>query len=214
MNDDQLCAGLAEGAGELGLELERAQVDRLAEFVRLLEKWNRRFNLTGTKLVSELLHAHVLDSLSLHNLVSGVEALDVGTGAGFPGVPLAIAQADRRFVLLDSNGKKTRFLQQAKTELDLQNVMIVHARIEDFQPARQFATVVSRAVASVQELGAAIVPVLEEGGRLLLMKGSEYPEELEEVPAGLELETVKTIAVPGKDLPRHVVIFHKPPSPV
>lgn len=209
MNDEQLRGALSDGSRELGLLLDTAHIDQLVRFLRLLEKWNRSFNLTGSKSIPELLHAHVLDSLGLLNLLPEGEMLDVGTGAGFPGIPIAICEEDRPIVLLDSNGKKTRFLQQVKAELNLGNVMIVQSRVEAHQPDRRYACIVSRAVASVNELGGALLPLLDPRGCLLLMKGSEYQEELAEIPPGLEIESVKTVTVPGKELPRHVLIFHK-----
>lgn len=209
MNENALIEGLTRGAHELGVSLDARSTARLGEFIRLLEKWNRSFNLTGTRSVSELLHAHVLDSLCLHALLPNGAVLDVGTGAGFPGIPLAICDEQRKFVLLDSNGKKTRFLHQAKTELGLQNVMIRQARMEDYRPEQAYPCIVSRAVASTYELGDALRPILEPDGQLLLMKGSEYPEELEAMPSEFSLQAVKTFAVPGKELQRHVLILRK-----
>lgn len=213
MDDDQVRKALAQGSKNLGLQLDLWQVESLFGFLNLLAKWNRRFNLTGTKTIPELVHAHILDSLSLHSLVPEGDVLDVGTGAGFPGIPLAIARPAQRFFLLDSNGKKTRFLQQVKTELGLGNVMIHNARIEEFQPASLFQGVMSRAVSSVQELGRSVAPLMEHDGILLMMKGSEYPEELENPPVGLSLDRVETIAVPGKAVPRHIMIFHRVGAP-
>lgn len=213
MDDKRLFEALKAGLSELQMSPQDSERDKLLAFIRLVEKWNRKFNLTGAKDTAQLLYAHVLDSLVIRGLLPDGALLDVGSGAGFPGIPLAIVEPDRQFELLDSNGKRTRFMQQAKTELGLENVKIAHARIEDFATRELFPVVVSRAVASVHELAPAILPLLAEGGSLLLMKGSEYADELEDIPPGLELDTHQTLEVPGKLLSRHVLTFRKNTAP-
>ena len=202
-------AGLAPGLAALGVSLPKDGAARLLEFVELLQRWNQAYNLTAVRDPGEMLTKHILDSLAVLPYVHRGPVEDVGAGAGLPGIPLAIALPDTRFVLLDSNGKKTRFMVQAKAALKLHNVEVVQARAEGYRPPVPFATVLSRAFASLGEFvrlaGAGCAP----GGRLLAMKGANPEQELAEIPAGFRVLGVHPLKVPGLDAERCVVEIEK-----
>ena len=153
---------------------------------------------------------HILDSLAVLPFVTGPRVLDVGTGPGLPGIPLAVALPDLDFVLLDSNAKKTRFVTQAVTELGLGNVTVVRGRLEDYRPEAPFDTVIARAFASLADFAAAAGPLSAPSGRLLAMKGRRPGEEMAELPAGYVAEAVEALAVPSlEDAERHLVVIRR-----
>lgn len=191
---------IAAGGAELGLQLDAVQLDKLATFVALLNKWNKAFNLTAVRDPAQMVSLHILDSLSILPLVTTAKTmLDVGTGAGLPGIPLAIAHPGCQFTLLDSNVKKTRFVQQAVLELGLQNVEVVHSRIEEFNSAEGFDTVTARAFAPLARMLPQIEPYVAEQGSLLAMKSQRAEQELEQAPPGWCLQETYTLTVPGVD---------------
>lgn len=191
---------IASGSRRLGLELSASQVGQLAEFVALLGKWNKAYNLTAIRDPREMVSLHILDSLSILPLIGGVTTLlDVGTGAGLPGIPLAIAQPACHFTLLDSNVKKTRFVQQAVLELGLPNVEVVHSRIEEFNSAEGFDTVTARAFAPLARMLPQLEPFMTDGASLLAMKSQRAEQELEQAPPGWCLQETYTLTVPGVD---------------
>jgi len=179
------------------------QRDCLLAFLRLLQKWNRVYNLTSIENPVDMIRLHILDSLLLLPYLRGAHILDVGTGAGLPGMPLAVMAPEKEFVLLDSNAKKTRFVQQAAIELGLRNVSIVHQRIEEFFPERVFDTVLARAFASLTQIVAQTARLLSRGGVILAQKG-QLPEKemwhLENV--GVKVFPSK---IPGLDVNRHLI---------
>jgi 16S rRNA (guanine527-N7)-methyltransferase len=195
---------LAGGLAGLGLSLDPESRERLLIFLSLLGRWNRVYNLTAVRDPHEMLVRHVLDSLSIAGDLQGPRVLDVGTGPGLPGVPLSLACPQWEFVLLDSSAKKVRFLTQAVAELDLRNVVTVHARVEDYQ-APPFDTIVARAFAPLSELVARIAHLVHPGTRVLAMKGRFPAEELAELPVGFALDGVRPLQVPGLQAHRHVV---------
>lgn len=201
---------LEGGLIELGLDLGPGSKTRLLQYVELLTRWNRRFNLTGTRAPGEIVIRHLLDSLAVHPFLRGEQVLDAGTGAGLPGLVLAIARPEFHFTLLDSAGKKTRFCIQAAAELGLANVSVVRGRIEEFEPAERYSCLVSRAFASAPELLIPAARLLQPGGLMLVMKGV-YPEsELEAVrEAGFDAR-VTPIAVPGLSAQRHLLLVEAP----
>jgi 16S rRNA (guanine527-N7)-methyltransferase len=202
---DPLARTLSQGALALGLALSEAQRDRLLGFLDLLQRWNRVYNLTAVRDPAAMVSHHLLDSLSLAPYLRGDSILDLGTGAGLPGLPLAIVDPRRRFWLLDSNGKKVRFVRQVVLELGLGNVEPVHSRIESYRPARKFSTIVTRAVASVAQIHAQALPLLERPGLLLIMKGRYPADELADPAlAGLDLAT-RPLRVPTLDGERHLI---------
>ena len=158
---------LAGGLRELGLSLDDAQQQALLAYRDLLVKWNRAYNLTAVRDPGEMIQRHLLDSLSVLAHLDDRDTLDVGTGAGLPGIPLAIARPDLRFVLLDSNGKKTRFVRHARRELGLSNVEVVNTRVEQYRNAP--SQIISRAFAALPDMLQALAPLITDGSRVLAM---------------------------------------------
>jgi 16S rRNA (guanine527-N7)-methyltransferase len=204
---DELAASLRAGLAGLGLELDAAAVGKLLGYLGLLEKWNRAYNLTAVRDPAQMVARHLLDSLAVLPFLAGRRVLDIGTGAGLPGIPLAIARPDMEFVLLDSNAKKTRFVTQAAAELSLGNVTVVAERLEHYRPPQGFDTLVARAVGTIADMLDAGRHLLAAGGRFLAMKGVYPQEELAALPAGYQVAGVEAVRVPGLDAARHVVII-------
>jgi 16S rRNA (guanine527-N7)-methyltransferase len=198
---------LSTGVSALKLTLTAQQQRLLLAYVALLQKWNRSFNLTSVEGAGEMVTQHLLDSLSVLPFIQGESVLDVGSGAGLPG--LAVASPDRRFTLLDSNGKKTRFMQQAVLELRLPNVTVVKSRIEEYRPERAFDTVVSRAFSSLVEFAQAIHAVCGPETRRLAMKGLYPGKELEALAGSGYSAEITRLNVPGLAAERHLVSLEK-----
>jgi len=197
-------------AGEaLGLELDPSVSAQLAAFVRLLEKWNRTYNLTAVRQPEAMVTRHILDSLAVLPFLRTGRLLDVGTGAGLPGLPLAIARPDLRVTLLDANAKKLRFVRQAAAELDLDNTEVVQARMQEYQPARAFDMVISRAVAGLDELYRQSHHLLAPGGRMLFMKGALPEAEMTALAPGHETLHIERLCVPGLEAQRHLIWLDK-----
>ncbi|MEE4143590.1 MAG: 16S rRNA (guanine(527)-N(7))-methyltransferase RsmG [Halieaceae bacterium] len=203
--DACLLTRLQRGCEALGLAPDSAQQERLLDYLALLLKWNSAYNLTAVRAPAQMVTRHLLDSLAVAPHVSGEHVIDVGTGAGLPGVPLAIMLPGTRFALLDSNGKKTRFLFQVKTALRLDNMQIHHARVESFRPPELFDAVLSRAFASLADMAAGCRHLLAPDGRLLAMKGAYPEEELAALGPAYKVSAVHALAVPGLDEQRHLV---------
>ena len=174
---------------------------KLAAYVQLLQRWNKAYNLTAVADQDMMTH-HILDSLSIAPYIEGQRILDIGSGAGLPGIPLAITYPDKEFFLLDSNGKKTRFLIQAKSELGLTNISVIQNRLESYQPSACFDTITARAFASINDMIGPCLPLLRGGGQLLMMKGKFPEEELAAIRCSFE---VIPLTVTGLDKERHVV---------
>lgn len=196
---------LEAGCRALGLVLSERQTALLGEYLTLLARWNKTYNLTAVRDAGEMVTRHILDSLSVANSIEGNRVLDVGTGAGLPGVPLAIVFPERSFHLLDSNGKKTRFLFQVKTALGLDNIAIHQARVESFAMTDGFDTVVSRAFASVSDMLHSCRHLLAPEGVLLAMKGVYPEQELDAVSLPDLAIAVRPLVVPGLNEQRHLV---------
>ena len=196
---------LDRGLAALGQDCPLAVRARLLDYVRLLAKWNRVYNLTAVREPGEMVTRHLLDSLVVRPFLQGERILDVGTGAGLPGIPLALTEPQRRFVLLDSNSKKTRFVQQAVLELGLDNVQVAQARVEAFQSEAPFDAVISRAFASLADMVRLAARHCAQDGVLLAMKGTVAEQELAELPAGYAVQWIEALVVPGLDEERHLV---------
>jgi 16S rRNA (guanine527-N7)-methyltransferase len=196
---------LATGCARLELQLSERQLDALCQYLDLLAKWNRAYNLTAVRDPAEMVYKHLLDSLAIAPMVVGERLIDVGTGAGLPGIPLAILYPGRQFELLDSNSKKTRFLFQVKTALGLDNMAVQHARVERFRPPLLFDAVLSRAFASLEAMVAGCSHLLKPGGRFLAMKGLYPGEELAAIGRACDILSVTAVEVPGLAEQRHLV---------
>ncbi len=203
----QLETTLENGISELALVLTNSQRAPLLEYIELLLKWNKVYNLTAVRAPHDMVVRHLLDSLAIAPWCTGQRLIDVGSGAGLPGVPLAILYPDKEFHLLDSNGKKTRFLFQVKTALGLDNIRVHHSRVESFTPNQRYDAVLSRAFASLLDMVVGAGHLLCEGGQFIAMKGELSESELASV-AGLGLEsTVHELSVPRLNEQRHLVIL-------
>jgi 16S rRNA (guanine527-N7)-methyltransferase len=187
------------------LALPAALADPLLAYLTELEKWNSAYNLTAIREPAAMVTRHLLDSLVLKPFACG-PLLDVGSGAGLPGIPLAIADPALAVAVLDGNGKKARFLRHAVRTLGLGNLEVVEARVEDFRPAAPYAAVVSRAFATLGEFVRITGHVLAPDGQWLAMKGKLDRSELEGLPAGTGIVEVKSLKVPGLDEDRHLVV--------
>lgn len=202
-------ARLAAGLSGLGLALSPGQVEALLRLVDELADWNTRFNLTAIRDPAEVVDKHLLDSLAALPYLKGLAVADIGTGAGFPGLPLAIADPDRRFTLVESTGKKANFVRHAATVLGLPNVEVVQARAESYRPARPFDSVITRALGPLAGFVRAAGHLAGRGGRLLAMKGKVPEAEIEALPAGWKVIAVHPVAVPGLDAERCLVEIGK-----
>lgn len=202
-------ARLKEGLQALASPDAEAYSDVFARFLGLLEKWNRAFNLTAVREPNEMITRHVLDSLTARRFLHGLSVLDVGTGAGLPGLPLAIVEPQRQFALLDAAGKKIRFVQHAVGELALGNVQVVQSRVENYRPADPFDTVICRAFSSLQEFVGRCDSLVANGGRLLAMKGRLSKAERAGVPAPWIITEVVPVSVPGLVGERHIVVLER-----
>ncbi|MDU9396218.1 16S rRNA (guanine(527)-N(7))-methyltransferase RsmG [Pseudomonas sp. zfem003] len=202
---------LTQGAATLGVALDARQHELLMGYLALLIKWNKAYNLTAVRNPDEMVSRHLLDSLSVVPFVAerGNDWLDVGSGGGMPGVPLAILFPERRFTLLDSNGKKTRFLTQVKLELGLDNLGVVNARVEAFRPQQPFAGVVSRAFSALEDFANWTRHLGDRDTHWLAMKGLRPDDELARMPDDFKVEAEHTLAVPGCQGQRHLLILRR-----
>lgn len=200
---------LARGVAALGLELPGSAADALVSYIALIQKWNRVYNLTAIRDPQRMVVEHLLDSLAILPHVVPPRILDVGSGAGLPGIPLAIARPDWRVVLLDSSHKRCSFLQQATVELGLKNAEVACARIESYRPSEAFTSVVSRAFSDTSHFARVALPLVAQHGVILAMKGLYPHEELAQLPAEAVLREVVGLSVPGLDAQRHLIVMTK-----
>ena len=200
---------LTLGARELGVELSESQHSQLLAYLALLIKWNKAYNLTAVRDPDEMVSRHLLDSLSVVRFIEGERQLDVGSGGGMPGIPLAILFPDMKVTVLDSNGKKTRFLTQVKLELALNNLNVIHSRAEAFQPALPFNGIISRAFSSLEDFTQWTRHMGDGETRWLAMKGLHPVDELVALPADFHLESAHALAVPGCQGQRHLLILRR-----
>lgn len=206
---DTLRHQLDRGLAAMQLELSAAASQRLLAYLQLLHKWTRAYNLTAVREPVEMVSRHLLDSLAVLPHLTGSRFADVGTGAGLPGIPLAIARPDLQFDLFDSNGKKVRFLIQAIADLGLGNVTARQIRIEQLVPSVGYDAVLSRAFASLQDMVTGSAQLLAVDGRFLAMKGLYPADELATLPPGYTVEACHRLTVPGGDGERHLVVLRR-----
>jgi 16S rRNA (guanine527-N7)-methyltransferase len=202
--ESRLCEGLAA----MGLALGEAGQASLLAYLHLIEKWNRVHNLTAVREPEQMVVLHLLDSLSvLPHLAGARTLLDVGTGAGLPGIPLAVARPDLAVTLVDASHKKATFLRQARADLALANVTVVCERVEKWHPAASFDVVISRAFSEIADFIAQAGHLVAPGGAMLAMKGVHPFEEIARVPPTHRVETVVELRVPTLDAKRHLVLL-------
>ena len=201
--EEQLVSGLAQ----LGLPLDAVVQRRLLDYVALLQKWNRVYNLTAVRDPQKMLVQHLLDSLAVLPQIHGRRIIDVGTGPGLPGIPLALADPALDVTLLDSNHKKTTFLRQACLELGLTNATVVCEQVEAWRPEEKYDVVISRAFSDLAEFADLTLHLCGNDGVMLAMKGVYPYEELTRLPARVALQSVEPLMVPGLDAERHLILL-------
>ncbi|MDC1268486.1 16S rRNA (guanine(527)-N(7))-methyltransferase RsmG [Gammaproteobacteria bacterium] len=225
---DRLEATLEQGLRELTLGVPANAQQKLLHYLHLIVKWNKHFNLSGITAIQEMVPLHLLDSLAISPYLEGERILDIGSGAGLPGIPLAIANPDKNFVLLDSNGKKTRFLFQVKVALELSNVEVVDARVDEYlstPDTGEFSLITCRAFSSLSSIVKMIEKPLASGTKLLAMKGVYPHHEIAELQQDntlnstpnkasstdlnnyYKVESVIELTVPGVESQRHLVLI-------
>lgn len=213
MMNDVLENRLRQGIAQLGLDISNATVAALMTYLNGLLKWNKAFNLTAVRSPEQMVIKHLLDSLSVLPYVTGKSLIDVGTGAGLPGMVIAIVKPELPVTLLDSNGKKTRFLKQMAADMKLSNVTVVNARTEEYEG--QFEMVTSRAFATLSDIldwSAHLLQQENPKGRMLAMKGQRPDDEIAQLPDGFSVSKIESLTVPFLDEDRHLVIIEKQAS--
>lgn len=205
---------LIKGAAKMSVSLTELQIKNLLAYIFEFEKWNKAYNLSAIRDIHQMVARHLLDSLSVVPFIQNTQhatenIIDVGTGGGLPGIPLAIMFPEKKFTLLDSNGKKTRFLFHVKTLLSLNNVTVENRRVEEFKPTQLFDAIISRAFASLQDMTDGCAHMLTNNGVFLAMKGV-YPED-ELAPIAEKIELIESIKlnVAETDGERHLLVLIK-----
>lgn len=204
MNPDQQ---LAAGIAALDLALPAGAEEKLLAYLALLDKWNRVYNLTAVRDVERMVSHHLLDSLAVLPYLQGETLLDVGSGGGLPGIPLAIARPALQVTLIDSIAKKTAFLLQAKAELGLANVSVVTGRVEDHKPEAPFDLITSRAFADLREFVTLTRHLLKPDGHWLALKGLYPHEEIALLPSDVKVSADHALVVPGLEAHRHLIVL-------
>jgi 16S rRNA (guanine527-N7)-methyltransferase len=203
---DDLGVLLDDGVEQLALELSSQQKKQLLDYVKLLLRWNKAYNLTAIRTENEMLVKHILDSLSVVPYFAASESIiDIGSGPGLPGIPLAICYPQAEVTTVDSNGKKTRFMQHAVTTLGLSNVTVLNQRAEQIAGEKKYAAVSSRAFTSIVDMVEKTAHLLQTNGQFLAMKGVYPTEELSDLPSGYKVSAVHVLQVPGLEAQRHLV---------
>jgi len=200
-----IAALLTDALKKNNLSLSEQHIQLLVRYLELLQTWNKVFNLTNIIEPAEMVYLHIIDSLLIDPFLRGQHFLDVGSGAGLPGIPLAILHPEQQWTLLDKNSKKTRFMQQAVAELGLANASIMHARTEEFHPAQGFDSILSRAFASLAVFVTTTRHLLAPNGVFLAMKGKFPQEELAELSESQYSCQIEKIAMKGRDVERHII---------
>lgn len=207
-----LATRLQQGIDELSLTVSTETQQKLIQYIELIAKWNKAFNLTSIRNVDDMLTVHLLDSLAVVPYVKAERILDVGAGAGLPGIVLALCYPDKEFVLIDTNGKKARFMTQARIELGLTNVEVVHARVDDYQPVKPFDAIISRAFASISDMLGLVGHLVTADTTILAMK-ADSEEEISQMPTDYKLayqiEQIHELNVPGLQAKRQLIAISK-----
>ncbi|MCV2402034.1 16S rRNA (guanine(527)-N(7))-methyltransferase RsmG [Marinomonas sp. C2222] len=198
---------IQKGAQSMGAALSDTTIQTLVDYLALLEKWNKAYNLTAIRDVNQMISLHLLDSLATLPYIKGDKIIDVGTGPGLPGMVLAICYPEKHFTLLDSNGKKMRFLTQVKMELGIGNVTVANERVEKHANQGSYDHVISRAFASLQDMINWTLPLPKSSGNFLAMKGVYPSDEINALPKEVEVQSVEPLNVPSVEAERHMVIM-------
>lgn len=205
--DKTVCqAQCVQGLKAMSLNASMTQVSQSVDYLELLHKWNQRLNLTAIRNPKDMVSRHLLDSLSVMPYLNGERIIDVGTGAGLPGIPLAIMNPNLKFFLLDSNHKKQVFVLQVAKSLLLKNVACVHSEVKAYQPTEKFSTIVTRAFAPLSTMLALTAHLLADNGRFLAMLGKIEQNSLT-LPPGFEIEHMVSLRVPQESAERHLGII-------
>ena len=208
-----LSTRLQQGIDELSLSIDAETQQKLIQYIELIAKWNKAFNLTAIRNIDKMLTLHLLDSLAVVPYIKADRILDVGAGAGLPGIVLALCYPDKEFVLLDTNGKKTRFMTQAKIELGLANVEVVQARIDEYgidenEPLSPFDAIISRAFASISDMLGYVDHLVTDETTVLAMK-SDVEEEISQMPAAYVIREIHELIIPGLQAKRQLLELSK-----
>lgn len=193
------------GLGRLRLTCCKRQIDQFLHYLELLIQWNKVYNLTALNTAHEILKVHILDSLSLISHLKGDRFIDVGSGAGLPGIPLAIMSPEKDFTLLDSNGKKTRFLFQVRTKLHLDNVQEINKRVEHYSPEKPFDMIITRAFSKLSTMLESCGHLASKKTIFVAMKGKVPKKEMRSIPEGYDILSLTKLSVPGLDRDRHII---------
>ena len=202
-------SAISAGATQMGISLSDHQLELLVQYLELFIKWNKAYNLTAIRDPEEMFIKHIIDSLSITPFIKGESILDVGTGPGLPGIPMAIMFPTKHFSLLDSNGKKTRFLVQAKMSLVLSNVDVFNVRVESLSNDKLFDQIMSRAFTALDNMVNLCKHLLTPGGEFLAMKGLIPKDEIAMVDSDYGIESISPLTVPGCMDQRHLIIVKK-----
>jgi 16S rRNA (guanine527-N7)-methyltransferase len=206
---DDIRQRLEAGLAAMGIVPDSSLTASLLNFLTLLQTWNRAYNLTSITELDDMVIRHILDSASARSYLAGTAILDVGTGAGLPGIPLSLLEPTRAFTLLDSVGKRIRFLRQVATELKIANVTLIQARLEDWRAGRLFDTIICRAFGSLADFAQPCDRLLAAGGRLVAMKGRYPADEIAALPRSWRMSAGGRVQVPGLDAERHIVVLER-----
>jgi 16S rRNA (guanine527-N7)-methyltransferase len=198
---------LVHDAKSMGVELTEPDAARLQQLLNELERWNRTYNLTAITKREDMVTHHLLDSLAVNPELQGSAIADVGTGAGFPGLPLAVLNPERRFTLIDSAGKKIRFVSHVAHALGLTNVEGIHARVESLRPEKPFETIVTRAFSPLPEMLEKVGPLCGPGTNVLAMKGKWPREEIAAIPVGWPVVRSRDLVIPGLKESRCAIVL-------
>jgi 16S rRNA (guanine527-N7)-methyltransferase len=211
MSNNEIDKLWTQGLAVLGCDPSTEQLKKLKQYIALLHRWNKTYNLTAIRELRQMIPLHIFDSLAVAPYIKGKTCLDVGSGGGLPGIPLAIMQPQRDFTLLDTNGKKTRFMQQAVIELGLKNITVIQIRVENWQTKHKFDTIISRAFASISDFIETSSLHLSEKGQILAMKGQLPDSELSSLTNGFIVEFSKTLLIPDVPGKRCIIKIIKNP---
>ena len=207
--DQELLAILRDATDQADLDVSEQQLTLLIQYVQMMDKWNKAYNLTSVRDPKQMVIKHLVDSVVVAPFLSGKTYIDVGTGPGLPGIPLAIMCPDKHFILLDSLGKRVRFMKQVAFELGIKNIQPVQSRVEQYQSELPLDGVLSRAFASLKDMLHWCAHLVDSEGAFLALKGQYPAEELDQLPTGFTVGETRELQVPGLAGERHLITIHK-----